>query len=157
MLLHLLRESFFLGFRSLVLRRMPFLRTSESGAFEAVGLFASLPSELPSRYALVVSLPRDWPWPNLHRAMPCRGRKSQRLLSLPSFLLTLVKSIYKLFRDSRPVGSLHAFALGQSLNPYPAYYRPAFAFSDILLPAFSSAFLAIRLPEGENTGLPRSA
>ena len=62
-----------------------------------------------------------------------------------------------LSRDSRPVGSQPPFGVGQSLNPYPIRYRPAFACSDILYPLARRYALADDLPPSlwEPLGLPR--
>lgn len=55
------------------------------------------------------------------------------------------------------VGSLPAFAwsyVAWRLSPYPAHYRPAFAFSHVPLPAPPSVRLAARLPlAGRRYGL----
>jgi hypothetical protein len=42
---------------------------------------------------------------------------------------------------SRPARSLPSFDVGQSLNPYPAHYRLAFAFSGLLYPLHLSLSL----------------
>jgi hypothetical protein len=47
------------------------------------------------------------------------------------------KTFPHLSRDPPPVGSLHAFASGQILNPYLPHYKTAFAFSNLFyLPAY---------------------
>jgi hypothetical protein len=45
----------------------------------------------------------------------------------------------------RPAGSQPPFRVRQSLNLYPAHYKPVFAFSSILYPLDSSAFLTVGL------------
>jgi hypothetical protein len=53
------------------------------------------------------------------------------LQAIPICFSSLEK-FYKLSRNEAPVGSLHPFRLGNI--SYPAYYRLAFAFSDLLYP-----------------------
>ena len=62
-----------------------------------------------------------------------------------------------LSRDPRPVGSRPPFGAGQSLNPYPTDYRPAFACSDIPYPlALRHTLAGVRPPSlWGQWGLPR--
>jgi len=64
-----------------------------------------------------------------------------------------------LSRDSRPVGSQPPFGVGQSSNPYPVDYRPAFAFSDLRYPLVHRRTLTGRFPRSlwGRLGLPRFA
>lgn len=52
-------------------------------------------------------------------------------------------------RDQGPSRSQHAFALGQSLNPYTFHYRRAFAFSAILYPHLQQLALQLACPRAE--------
>jgi len=62
-----------------------------------------------------------------------------------------------LSRDPRPVGSQPPFGAGQSSNPYPVDYRPAFAYSDLPYPRARRRTLTGHLPQSlwERLGLPR--
>jgi hypothetical protein len=75
-------------------------------------------------------------------------------------LLCFLSRFLKLSRDVRPRGSLLAFAWDDivllRLNPYPPHYREAFAFSPLLYPLPHRGHLAVPLPRGMASGLPRS-
>jgi hypothetical protein len=58
-------------------------------------------------------------------------------------------------RPPTPRGSLPPFGWGECRNPYPAHYRPAFAFSPIPYPQPRRLILRLAFPCGRATGLPR--
>jgi len=62
-----------------------------------------------------------------------------------------------LSRDPRPVGSQPPFGVGQSSNPYPVDYRPAFASSDLPYPLTHRRALTGHFPPSLRgwLGLPR--
>jgi hypothetical protein len=62
-----------------------------------------------------------------------------------------------LSRDPRPVGSQPPFGVGQSSNPYPVDYRPAFASSDLPYPLTHRRALTGHVPPSLRgwLGLPR--
>ena len=73
--------------------------------------------------------------------------------------LSLCQKLAKLFCDERPDGRLPACAWGdvaRALNPYPPYYRVAFASSILLCPHASQRALRRAFPCGRRTGLPCS-
>ena len=73
-------------------------------------------------------------------------------------LLCLLSQLFRRSRAETPEGSQPAFAWGDlagGLNPYPPGYRTAFASSLILYPPSHRRHLAVGLPEGRTTGLPR--
>jgi hypothetical protein len=77
----------------------------------------------------------------------------------PTFLLCLLKRLTRFSRAPRPEGSQPAFAWGDIarwLNPYPADYRPALAFSFLLYPPSHRLASRRAVPCGRTTGLPRS-
>jgi len=105
---------------------------------------------------------------------PGHAGSRQQLRGCSLFYEFLFRHYHRLSRDTGPGGSLPAFAWGdvaQRLNPYPAHYRPAFAFSTILCPQSYRSTLQLAFPRlsshrarfeysvvrGRTTGLPRSA
>src|SRR5262249_30040189 len=66
----------------------------------------------------------------------------------------------KVSRDARPAWEVSPLARGvllRSLNPYPPYYRMAFASSRVPYPPPHRLALRLPFPGGRETGLPPSA
>ena len=101
-----------------------------------------------------------WPWGQPGRYCGRAGYRDRRGLhqrALPPLTV--------LHRPPKPVGCRFAsantrgksarFRAGFYLNPYPARYRPAFAFSLVLYPPPRRLTLRLACPRGRTTGLPR--
>src|SRR5438105_4203930 len=74
-------------------------------------------------------------------------------------LPSLLKRLAKVSGDERPEGRLRACAWGDvasRLNPYPSYYKMAFASSLLLCPHTYRLALRLTFPRGRCTGLPCS-
>lgn len=78
--------------------------------------------------------------------MPRCGRKSQQMISHPSFLLTFVSPILKPSRHSRPVGKSAPFRVWAKFEPLSAPLQFGIRFFPFPIPALSSACLTTCLP-----------
>src|SRR5262249_9571459 len=80
------------------------------------------------------------------------------LTAAPTYLRRPLRRLADGSRPPTPQGSLPAFPWGDvalRLNPYPAHYRPALAFSLVLYPQPHRLILRLAFPCGRATGLPR--
>jgi hypothetical protein len=60
-------------------------------------------------------------------------------------------------KDQREVSTLSGWGHGHRGDPYPLHYQTAFACSLLLYPPPRQLLLRAAFPDGETTGLPRSA
>jgi hypothetical protein len=96
---------------------------------------------------------------SLSATMPESLKAHQLSMRTPSFafLHECSSASFRAMEHPQDVSSL--LGDGQSLNPYPVHYRPAFAFSCLLFPHPQQRALRFRLPDnppGGDTGFPRS-
>lgn len=97
---------------------------------------------------------------NLHSPIgfPLKGAPVSRIPA-PVICFPFQRRLHRRSRKETPAGRLHPFGSGQIWNPYPPYYRAAFASSGILYPHIRGLPLRFAFPSdsGRCTGFPCSA
>ena len=98
--------------------------------------------------------------PATERTSVAEAAPAKVVATSPTFLRHFLRRFADVSRPTTPEGSLPAFAWGDVagwLNPYPPYYRAAFASSLLLYPQPHRLALRFAFPCGRATGLPRCA